>query len=79
MVKTPQRTIRLELLSGPKPGFVPRKDPPPLMRSEGPIDYVCGKCSTVLLASVDIGQVQNFSLECPACGSGNGISRRGAN
>jgi len=43
----------------------------PATRGYGDNDYVCGSCSTVLLAQVDEGAARNFAVRCPSCGSTN--------
>lgn len=44
--------------------------PPVLIASTHTVDYVCGKCSTVLMHA-EIGQVHNLIIHCTICGSYN--------
>jgi DNA-directed RNA polymerase subunit RPC12/RpoP len=65
--------IKLKVIPEPAKGTraIIRRDKAPLMRSEGPVNYVCGKCGTVLLESIQKGQVTGIVLRCPQCGSFN--------
>jgi uncharacterized Zn finger protein (UPF0148 family) len=71
--KFPQMSKRekraLKVLPGPAVGHV--VDAPPVLNaSDHTIDYVCGKCGTVLLQA-DAGQVHGVLIHCTNCGTYN--------
>jgi DNA-directed RNA polymerase subunit RPC12/RpoP len=44
--------------------------PPVIVLSSHSVDYVCGKCKTILLHAEE-GQVHNVLIRCKECGSYN--------
>ena len=66
--------VGLELIPTPSPDVHFVSAPPVLIASSHTIDYVCGKCSTVLLHA-ESGQVHGLIIHCTACGSYNSTDR----
>jgi len=62
--------VGLELIPTPSSDVRFVSAPPVLIASSHTIDYVCGKCSTVLLHA-ELGQVHGLIIHCTACGSYN--------
>lgn len=44
----------------------------PVFRSGGEINYVCGSCGHVLIASANFGQFRKLFIKCFRCGAVNG-------
>ena len=42
-----------------------------IIKGDGKVDFVCGKCSAVLISGGRAGQVQNIVLKCGTCESYN--------
>jgi DNA-directed RNA polymerase subunit RPC12/RpoP len=61
--------IPLKVVIAPTIGVV-LKAPPVLKASEHSVDYICGRCSAVLLHA-DEGQVHGILIHCTNCGSYN--------
>lgn len=51
--------------------------PPVLIASTHTIDYVCGKCATVLMHAEE-GQVHNLVINCTICKSYNSTDAKSA-
>ena len=60
--------ISLKTIAVPPGKFV--SAPPILNASDHTTDYVCGKCSTVLMHA-EQNQVHNLTIRCTECGSFN--------
>src|SRR5258708_3232843 len=43
----------------------------PLFIGQGPVDFACGACGSILMAGLDLGQVTNTVLACKNCGAYN--------
>jgi DNA-directed RNA polymerase subunit RPC12/RpoP len=65
----PNLRVGLKLIPTPGNGVHFVSAPPALIASTHTVDYVCGKCSTVLMH--EIGQVDNLIIHCTTCGSYN--------
>jgi DNA-directed RNA polymerase subunit RPC12/RpoP len=61
------RKIALQVVNAPAIGVV-LEAPPVLMASEHSVDYICGRCATILLHA-DEGQVHGGLIHCTNCGS----------
>jgi len=66
--------VGLKVIPTPAAGTHVVSAPPVLIASTHTIDYVCGKCGTVLMHA-EIGQVHNLTIHCTACGSYNSTDR----
>jgi predicted RNA-binding Zn-ribbon protein involved in translation (DUF1610 family) len=63
------RKISLKVLPAPATGHV--LDAPPVLKaSDQSVDFICGRCGTVLLHA-DEGQVHGVLIHCKNCGSYN--------
>jgi predicted RNA-binding Zn-ribbon protein involved in translation (DUF1610 family) len=65
------RKIPLKVVTAPAIGVV-WEAPPVLTASEHSVDYICGRCGTVLLHA-DEGQVHGVLIHCTSCGSYNSM------
>ena len=63
------RKISLKVIIAPATGIV-LDAPPVLTASEHSVDYVCGRCGTILLHAEE-NQVRGVLLRCANCGSYN--------
>ncbi len=45
----------------------------PVFKGEGPYNYLCGNCPTVLCEGMQKGQVGNIVIRCPKCGRYNSV------
>ena len=63
------RVVSLKIIDPPAIGPVVSA-PPVLMASDHTVDYVCGKCGTVLMHAEE-NQVHNLHIHCLMCGSYN--------
>jgi predicted RNA-binding Zn-ribbon protein involved in translation (DUF1610 family) len=61
--------IPLKVVTAPPVGVV-LEAPPVLKASEQSVDFICGRCSAVLLHA-DEGQVHGILIHCANCGSYN--------
>ena len=68
---TSSKTISLKVVTAPAKGIV-LDAPPVLVASDHSVDYVCGRCSEVLLHAEE-GQVRGFLIRCTKCGSYNSM------
>jgi len=63
------RQIRLKVIPAPAIGPVVQA-PPVIVASTNTIDYLCGRCGTLLLHA-EIDQIHNLLIHCTACGAYN--------
>jgi DNA-directed RNA polymerase subunit RPC12/RpoP len=67
-VKKPSR-VKLKLMTGEH--FVDALSAPPVLRaSDHSVDYVCGRCETVLLHA-EQNQIHGVVIRCTTCGAYN--------
>jgi len=68
---------RLRVIPKPAEGTrVVLKSPsknPTIIRGEGDIDLLCGKCGATLVAGIHEGQVANVVLHCNQCDGYNDV------
>ncbi len=71
--------VKMEIIPEPTPGTasVLVGSMAPVIRGEGPADYVCGGCRTVLCEAIVPGQVQHLVFKCPGCGAFNRVNAPG--
>jgi len=77
MSKIPNVQIGLSVIPEPKPNtrtvLIPKGDFP-VLRGEGNLDLICGKCGQILVESAGRGiWLKNFVIQCPKCKSFNEI------
>ncbi len=63
------RKISLKLITAPATGHI-LDAPPPFKASDQSVDYICGRCGTILLHA-DENQVYGLLIRCTECGSYN--------
>jgi hypothetical protein len=66
---SPRQRMRLRVVPRPA-GGTNTKAPPVLDAGSGTIDYICGRCGTVLMHANE-GQVHGVVIECLQCGTSN--------
>lgn len=64
-----RRQIRLKVIPAPAIGHVVHA-PPVIVASTHTIDYLCGRCGTLLMHA-ELDQVHNLLIHCTACGAYN--------
>jgi DNA-directed RNA polymerase subunit RPC12/RpoP len=72
----PRQRMRLRVVARPA-GGTNTKAPPILDASSGTIDYICGRCGTVLMHANE-GEVHGVVIECLQCGAFNATDMLGA-
>ena len=71
--------IKMDLIEEPPEGtrtvLIP--EVAPVFRGEGAgkgdVNYLCGRCSTILIETMPQGSVRNIVIKCPKCGSFNEV------
>jgi uncharacterized ferredoxin-like protein len=61
------KRVEMELFSEPPGARVVSSRTAPALSGDGPIDYVCQACGTVICQSMREGELDGVLFRCPQC------------